>query len=55
VIQVLIGAKHTDESHTGELNISRRRLAEPDFPDIAVEIMRRIVSGDFPAGAGELL
>lgn len=54
-IQVLVGAKHADESHIGELHIDRRRLTEPDFPDIAVETMRRIVTGDLPPGARELL
>jgi hypothetical protein len=54
-IQVLIGAKHADESHTGELNINRKRLVEPDFPDICVETMRRIITNDLPPGARELL
>ena len=52
-IQVIIGAKHGDESHTGELHINRRRLSDPDFPDTAVETMRRIVCGDLPPGAHE--
>jgi hypothetical protein len=54
-IQVVVGAKHADESHTGELRINRKRLSEPDFPDIVIETMRRIVSGDLPPGARELL
>jgi hypothetical protein len=28
-IQVIIGAKHGDESHTGELHLNRRRLPIP--------------------------
>ena len=52
-IQVVIGAKHGDESHTGELHINRRRLSDQNFPDTAVETMRRIVCGDLPPGAHE--
>ena len=54
-VMVLIGAKHADESHTAELHINRKRLSEPDFPDIAIEMIRRIVRGDLPPRARELL
>ncbi len=54
-VQVLIGARHSNESHTGELNINRKRLTEPDFPDLCAETMRRIVTNDLPPGARELL
>jgi hypothetical protein len=56
-VEVIVAAKpaYGPTTHTGELHISPARLDEEDFPDLVVELMRRIVAGDLPPGARELL
>ena len=42
--------------HTGELHLGRRRLDDLDYvEDAAIEVMKRIIHGDLPPGARELL
>src|SRR6476620_2472181 len=45
------GVAHGEEEHTGALRITRERLTDPHIPDLAIEIVVRIVSGDLPPGA----
>jgi hypothetical protein len=55
-LAVIVGAKSQSEMHTGELHLGRRRLDDLDYvEDAAIEVMKRIIHGDLPPGARELL
>jgi hypothetical protein len=44
------------EAHAGELHVGRGRLDDLDYVENAtIEVMKRIIHGDLPPGARELL
>ena len=55
-IDVVVGATYKSEKFTGELHLGRDRLEDLDYvEEAAVQMMKRIVTGDLPPGARDLL
>jgi hypothetical protein len=56
-VKVLVGAKSQQVTRTGELHLWVSNVLEDldCVRDAAIEVTKRIVSGDLPLGARELL
>jgi hypothetical protein len=53
---VVVGAKDSSRTYTGELHVGHDRLAETDLiVDAAIDTIRKIVRGQLPPGTNELL
>jgi hypothetical protein len=50
-VNIIVGAKSQSETHTGELHLDRERLeTSTTLGYAAIEVMKRILSGDLPPG-----
>ena len=55
-VDVIVEAHSEDELHTGELHLRRERLDDPSsLARAIVATMERIIRGDLPPGARELI
>ncbi len=54
-VDVSIAAKNGDRQYTGIVHVDASRLSEKDFAELLLTVMRRIVRGELPPGARELL
>jgi hypothetical protein len=56
IVDVIVDAHSNSERHTGELHLRRERLGNLDYlARSVVAAMERIIRGDLPPGARELI